>query len=518
MFTSVDKAKHENISFSILDSRSIKHEALDQSVIKIKTPNQLNNSLPQVEPRTMEQPQQFHQILRHLPPRRHSVHPNSPNSNHQFGQYVSTNKVVVKRLGNTTISSTARNGIGLLPTSFKQNIPAVHQLMSNGNLVRVSTASPQTTNVANSTTAPQTSDSRDHIIAQLQEQNRELKKALIDIRKESSEVGYRMNRWASNITQMLNKFQTIPSPQQKPKVKITARKSTSPNVPPYNFREHSTPSPSSQSTATAVVPAKLRQHPVRILKSTPETKLVAYRSPVFPVKDSKILGLLECNLYQTQYFAHVKRNTFNTTQNIEIIKPTQMLDAVLKALIHDDLLNLFVLRDDNKPLADKTKALTWKCYPMVKELFGSVVNMLSMRKFNKKVDPQSIEQFLRNRILKNLNSPNTSVSATVTVTRTAPQLVQPSGITRISPPKNMIRDKAVIVRHFSPPKDVDRDSRSRSSEIMKSDDHSNGSNEKDNAAEVHNFRMMDEELNDDGDEYYGEDDDDEMFVLDADEN
>lgn len=524
MFTSIDKTTNDNVSFSIVDSRSIKHEQADQSVIKIRTPNQLNNSLPHLESRMDHPPLPppvYQQVLRvrdedrrqtTLPPRRHSVHPNSTQ------QFVS-NRVVVKRLGNTTIT-TARNGIGI-PASIKQNMPAVQQLMSNGNLVKFTTASPQTNTNNIHGVPPTNSDSRDHIIAQLQEQNRELKKALIDIRKESSEIGYRMNRWSSNITQMLNKFNSIQSPQQKPKVKITARKSTSPSVPPpYNFREHSSP-----PTTLNVV----RQQPIRIgqLKQAPDSKLVAYRSPVFPVRDAKILGLLECNLYQTQYFAHVKRNTFNTIQNIVITKPTQMLDSVLKALVHDDLLIQFVLKDDYKPLSDKTKALTWKCYPMVKELFASVVNMMSMRKFNKKVDPQSIEQFLRNKILKNQQNQSEtsqpSVSATVTITRTAPQSIQStSGITRVSPPKITEggEKRAVIIRNYTPPNEADRNSRSRSSSEVKSDDISNGSNDNKDITAKDDVRAIEDEYNNEeyDNEYYDDDDDEDMFVLDPEEN
>lgn len=518
-----------------MDARSIKDESTDQMVIKVRTPNQVNNTLQRTNP--TDQPQRStlqqalerqHLSLNVMPPRRHSVHPGSAPSPSSNGTvtFNGNNKVIVKRLGSTTIS-TQRNGgsVQLPPNVTKQSPPALRQMMSNGELVsRVNLSHHQSTSLAqmqnqHSHESQSRPDARDHIISKLQEQNRELKKALIDIRTESSEIVLRVNRWSSRITHMLNKFQSIQSPKSQPvqqqstaqvlassmmpgpRTKVTARKSTSPMQPTYVNRSSMSPPPLQQMSrqisnlppdhhariikryGSGYLMMAQQQHQqqaktiqqqstIRVLKTAAtDSKTVPFRSPVFPIKDDKVLGLLECNLYQAQYFAHIKRNTFNLVSHFDISKPTQMLDSVLKTLIHEDLLNKFMLNDN---IVNGVPTVTWKNFPMVKDLFNAVVNMVSMRKFEKKVDPLSIDQFLKNKIIKHLQLAGRSVSATVTITRTQPPPStsstnnMPVTIRAVSPTE-MPKSRTTLVKV--------RSDRSGSSPVTKSNENSNDASE-----------------------------------------
>lgn len=544
-----------------MDARSIKDESSDYAVIKVRTPNQLNDSVQSPSPTAVQAA--LEKIRRQgFPQRRHSVHPGSQMPTPSPHHYVSlNNKVVVKRLGNTTIS-TARNG-QLSPSLVKQSAPAFRQLVSHsGNLVRLSAApatNQSTTATATSSQLPSSiaaSDPRDHIIAKLQEQNRELKRALIDIRSEGNEIIYRTNRWTARISQILNKLQSIPSSptsQQQgqqtsqpaqvmlgPRTKITARKSTSPMQSPYIVRDR--PSPPQQQQVTTEMrryvqrlapkppvmttksitqqapPIRIVRQPQQTESSQPPrgvTRTVAYRSPVFPVKEQKILGLLECNLYQSQYFVHVKRNTFTLVQNLEITKPTQMLDSVLKTLIHEDLLKKFVVGNDlsHRATNDTTRPPSWRAYPMIRDLFNSVVNMISMRKFSKKVDPLSIDQFLKNKVLKNLSAQQKppSVSATVTVSRSDNPDSTTTFIRRLSPPSKPPQPR------FSPPK-LDENSNGSAS-TGKSSEHADTSKmiENDEINEAEEFALEDEEAPMDEDEEGYEEFEEEMFTFEDDE-
>lgn len=515
-----------------MDARSIKDESTDQMVIKVRTPNQVNNSLhrtntsDQPTRSTLQQALERQNInLNVMPPRRHSVHPGSAPSPSSNGTvtFNGNNKVIVKRLGSTTIS-TQRNsgGVQLPPNVTKLSPPTIRQMMSNGELVtRVNLSHHQSTSLAqmqnqHSRESQSRPDARDHIISKLQEQNRELKKALIDIRTESSEIVLGVNRWSSRITHMLNKFQSIQSPKSQavpqstlqqlasssmpgPRTKVTARKSTSPMQPTYVNRSSMSPPPlqqmsrqvsisnlpqdqqsrivkrygagylmMSQQQHQQQVKAIQQQSTIRVLKTAAtDSKTAPFRSPVFPIKDDKVLGLLECNLYQSQYFAHIKRSTFNLVSHFDISKPTQMLDSVLKTLIHEDLLNKFMLNDN---IVNGVPAITWKNFPMVKDLFNAVVNMVSMRKFEKKVDPLSIDQFLKNKIIKHLQLAGRSVSATVTITRTQPPTStrsanSPVTIRAVSPAE-MPKSRTTLVKI-----------RSDGSPVTKSNENSNDASE-----------------------------------------
>lgn len=487
MFKSVDKTKNENISLNILDPRTIKDEMMDEhAVIKIRTPHQVNSSY-EIEGRQVMPPAVMRANT--MPPRRHSVHPGAP-----VPQFISNNnKVVVKRLGNTTIS--ARNGF---PMTMKQSPVNVVKDMITGNLVTVTQPSPPKN-------SPPT-DPRDHLIVQLQEQNRELKKALIEARRENTDSINRMHRSNNNISLLLSKFQTIPSPQQVivqqgfagVRTKLTARKSTSPMQPSYSVEERSSTPPQTTTVnrlmtmqkpaqpqpvryqqpvryvprlmpkpPTMMTPSNMQQttrppQQIRLLKTTNPT--TGYRSPLLPIKDPKELGVLECNLYQSQYFAHVKRSTFSLICDIEVVKPPQMLEAVLKTLLHDSLLRSFTLNENYIP----GQTLTWKSFPMVQELYAAIVNMISIRKFNKKVCPKSLKEFLQKLVIKNMNQMKPSVQATVTITRTDSSQPSQTFVRMAStPPPGGVTFRATS------PKSADISNHSNDTSTTKSNENSN---------------------------------------------
>lgn len=442
----------------IISPNNIKAEKSEVGTISVRTPIQVNESIR-------------NQIIRGSV-QRQAV----PNQQQLTRVITGVNKngstVVLKRLGNTTIRSLPP----ISQTLVTRSGPPITLRRMSAITPEMRQQHPKINHVI---------DIRDHIIKELQEQNREMKKTLFDFKKETAAMNARLKTWADTIDVMLVKFSRLSQPrhtivnQNQPNqnnVNQIAKKSTS-QVSPSPREQMKTPtnitfkepsprvespahsnSPPSPKIAARIIPdrtAKPRYLPevmasqirvpanptpapqVRIVVKPLQPTLVApnpsqkrkleldepeegekmkgFVTPKFPLTNFDDLVESEELLHQIQYFAHVKRVIYANFSGMFIEKPSLMLDIVLKSIIHSDLMK--ILKHSEEKTEDNPQE-DIRDFPMVIDLFSSLVNMVSMNKFKKRVDPKSIQEFLKRKFTK--RDKKIEKAAKVTET-TAPQ-------------------------------------------------------------------------------------------------
>lgn len=378
------------------DLEDIKAERVEKALIKVRTPGQLNDSVTKADENGKNAYTSFKRIQ-----------PGTVRGATVIGKFPN-NSVVLKRLGNTTIRTIAK-----IPSN-----PLLAEACNNNNNVKQIAYRRMSVMPRDEANSSPTADVRDHIIQKLQEQNREMKKALIDFNREAIALKSRFNNWSNSIESMLEKFSKLPQPQGVPrtKVKITARKSTSPRITrcmpprsesPPNIETPQKSQPSPKNVKIQVVPApavnksNINVEPSKVVQQQRAKKvsqLAQSFSTEFPITSLDTLRDFDRVLHQVQYFAHVKRNISSSFKDVQVRDPKFMLEHVLKSLIHPDLIGQLTYNQVNdKSVSNRANI---KHFPTFLDLFSSLVNTLSMRTFQKKVDPNSINTFIKNKLNK----------------------------------------------------------------------------------------------------------------------
>jgi hypothetical protein len=461
---SIDDQQHD-----IISPNQIKSEKSEVGLIKIRTPGQLNESVrTSIMRNSLQQPLSSHQQQQQSSMRAMN------------GQ---NNNFVLKRLGNTTIRSVPQipQNKSLISETYQSNLVT----RSSGPPLRRMSAMPS----ENRQVKPNiVIDIRDHIIKELQEQNREMKKTLYNFKKEATQMNMRLKVWTDSIDTMLVKFSRLSNPlhekQISPKQNIPKQPSPPMNQPSLNprrcaikstsistvkqpptvviFKEPSpriespasnisniqpspkTPSNTSQSSFSILrnsisniktpesISVKLSQPspPVRIVARpslpvalSPARQIIkpnvpneqvkrkyesdddegenevfeSYVAPDLPMTQLDDLVEIEDLLHKQLYFSHMKGLIYSKFRDISIEKPSLMLDIVLKHILHVDLIKH--LKHNGEKSHDNLQE-DIRDFPLVIDLFSSLVNMLSLSKFKKRVDPKSIQEFIKRKFTK----------------------------------------------------------------------------------------------------------------------
>lgn len=303
----------------------------------------------------------------------------------------SAGQILVKRLGSTTIRTVPA-------TAMKQAAKAQLVKMANGSYQThpaYTTMTPRSIPQAPypkpvaSTLYQSPMDPRDDIIRQLQEQNREMKKMLLECRREANQIQVKMRRWTVVINEVLGKVQRLQSPRmmkavvQQPIV-IAAK------PPPPSLVPATTPKTGgTQMKVTARKSTSLPPHP---------SNDIVFRSPAFPIKSLGSLKLFEGDLRNNEFFEFVTQKLMATISKFKIEKPATLLAYVLQTLINPSLLACMVWDYQESSAHDAAQRLALLKFRRFRELYSRLVNNMSKILYGKNLDPAAVERFLRTKL------------------------------------------------------------------------------------------------------------------------
>jgi hypothetical protein len=296
-------------------------------------------------------------------------------------------KVLIKRLGSTTIRS--------LP-SANLKLAAKAQLvkMANGsyqthpaytNPPRIPLPSPQSSSPkSNPTLYRAPPDPRDDIIRQLQEQNREMKKMLLECRREASQVQTKMRRWTVTINEVLGRVQKLQAPGTYRAVpsKPTVVSGHPPPLPP-------------SPTVTTLMKVTARKSTSLPSPQPPIASDIIFRSPAFPIKTFSSLKSFENDLRNREFFDFVGQKLMITINKFKIEKPAALLAYVLQTLLNTSLLSIMVWEQTE---TTEPKRLALVNFKRIRELYSRLVNNMSKGLYGKNLDPAAVERFLRSKL------------------------------------------------------------------------------------------------------------------------
>lgn len=203
-------------------------------------------------------------------------------------------------------------------------------------------------------------DHRDSYIRHLLDQNREMKKMLIEFRREAGQIHLKMRRWTVSITDVLNRVQNI----KIPVMKIVDK------------------SP--------------------LTKPSPSNKTQLFRTPVLPIKLLSTLKQFEMDLKNKQYFDFVFQKVMVINTKMRTDRVPSMFSNALQSIIDPTLLGNFVwyapVPKGTHPVNPPKLPLSLKFFIKFLEFFARVVQAMSMYLYRRNIDPRAIEQFLRSKI------------------------------------------------------------------------------------------------------------------------
>jgi hypothetical protein len=346
----------------ISDVQTMKHEAPESSMnfIKVRTPTSINNG----------------------------------------ANGAGSGRILVKRLGSTTI----------------RTVPAQHMKQAaKAQLVKMANGSYQT-HPAYSPTLPRSlppqapqpkpmiptlyrsqPDPRDDIIRQLQEQNREMKKMLLECRREAGQIQMKMRRWTVVINDVLGKVQRLQVPGavkafvQKPTVVAPKPMPPPPPVP-------APPTPKTSGTVMKVTARKSTSMPPH----PPPPTDVVFRSPAFPMKNFSHLKNFEGDLKNREFFDFISQKLMTIISKFKIEKPATLLAYVLQTLINPSLLACMIWDHQDCSLHDAAQRLALLNFRRFRDLYSRLVNNMSKILYGKNLDPAAIERFLRSKLYSDL--------------------------------------------------------------------------------------------------------------------
>ena len=309
-------------------------------------------------------------------------------------------RIMVKRLGSTTIRSVPS------VNTMKQAAKAQLVKMANGNYqthpayttsppnYRPVVHAPLPKPVTTLYRAPP--DPRDDIIRQLQEQNREMKKMLVECRREASQIQTKTRRWTVAINEVLGRVQRLQAPGI---MKAVPQKPTMvPLLPPPM-----PPAPMLTALKSGPVMKVTARKSTSLPPPPPVAADVVFRSPAFPIKSFSSLKTFESDLKNRDFFDFVGQKLMGTISKFKIEKPATLLAYVLQTLVNPSLLSNMVWDNGEIiPPPETPQRLALANFWRLRELYSRLVNNMSKNLYGKNLDPAAVERFLRSKVFSDL--------------------------------------------------------------------------------------------------------------------
>lgn len=311
---------------------------------------------------------------------------------------------LVKRLGNTTIRT-----MKSVPLK-KISMEVMDALQKNQ---QVQKSSFQHTSMIDDQKVQQNLPSNEQFyIKQLEDQNREMKKMLLESRREAAQIQMRMHKLTNQINAVLTKCipisKTRPYPAMKHQSQATLIRSSLPEA---------TVSNSSKQYFKVVQ----RNIPM----TTTGTLNVSLVMPAFPLKSLDTFKRLETDLTNRDFFDHVVKRLLSINKR-NFTNPTHLLNSVLQSTVSIEFLQKF--NWEILPISENVLNTGggFKTFLRFRNVFHRVCNALMQINFGKNIEISIIESFLKAKCnKKGSNSQNAIIRKEIE--------------TKIPPPSNSIK-------------------------------------------------------------------------------
>jgi len=225
-------------------------------------------------------------------------------------------------------------------------------------------------------------------IKQLEDENKEMKKVLMECRKEAVAIQMRTHKLTNLINATVAKCNAKRplSGLKHPIVTVST-----PQLPVSPQQPQQIPGQSSllQRKQFKVLPRKNSN-------VTAKGNIVC-RVPVFPISRLQILKQLEIDLSKKEFSEYVFQKLYNVNNKSDIDKPSVLLNNTLNSIIDSKLMGQFQY-DESLDMNEGSESESFKSLQRVRVLYGKLVNALSNTIFSKSVDMVALEKFVKNKI------------------------------------------------------------------------------------------------------------------------
>jgi hypothetical protein len=286
---------------------------------------------------------------------------NSPNPNANIMKVLTPQRTFSPAPSNLKIISPTR----VVP---KSNIIKIQQPLQQ--VTRTQPQSVPSTVTATGKISPHARYTNESYVKELEDQNKEMKRMLLDMRRDATQIQMRMHKITNQINSFLSKSsfaKPISSAALEPIEKVVKVGTQLCPKPP-------------------VTTGIIKQSPIVL--------------PSFPVKRPDVLKQLESDLRNRQFFDHVYSKLLAINKVKEISGPVSMLLNVLDSII--DPILLAQIKWDDTTYTEKTFSMEgpiqFKLYVRTRSLFHRIANCLTNLKFGKNVDSNAVENFLKRKV------------------------------------------------------------------------------------------------------------------------
>lgn len=219
-------------------------------------------------------------------------------------------------------------------------------------------------------------------IKELEEENKTMKKMLIECRREAVAVQMRTHKLTNLINATLSKCNV-----KRPTLKLNHMLQSKPTLIPQQ---------------SPVIPQKQFQVIPRKSHNIANKGNVVCRVPVFPITRLGILKQLEIDLSKKEFSEYVFQKLYAVNNKADIEKPSVLLNNTLNSIIDPKLMGLFQYEESPEP-TNHSECEYFKSLQRVRVLYGKLVNALSNTIFTKSVDMVALEKFVKNKISSHRN-------------------------------------------------------------------------------------------------------------------
>ncbi|CAG9800661.1 unnamed protein product [Chironomus riparius] len=361
----MDQKLETSIKISNIQSlQEIKQEKepIEESTIKIRTISEINQSPP----------------------------PQSPKNNvlvsKQHPQQILSKHIVVRKVPNA-------------PTNIKH--PQMTRVIAtNGsNIIKGPFPEPVVKPTINYTVPPVL----EAYIKQLEDENKEMKKVLMECRKEAVAIQMRTHKLTNLINATVAKCNSK-RPLSGLKQPIVAVSAPQLLISPQQSQQIQAQQHQMQSPPTQSGLMQRKQFKVLPRKGNNVTAKgnIVCRVPIFPISRLPIIKQLELDLSKKEFSEYVFQKLYNVNNKSDIDKPSILLNNTLNSIIDPKLMGQFqyeVPPDSN----ESSECEYFKSLQRVRVLYGKLVNSLSNTIFAKSVDMVALEKFVKNKISAHRN-------------------------------------------------------------------------------------------------------------------
>ncbi|KAG5678421.1 hypothetical protein PVAND_008095 [Polypedilum vanderplanki] len=205
-------------------------------------------------------------------------------------------------------------------------------------------------------------------IKSLEEQNKEMRKILLESRREVVQVQLKMHKLTNQINMVLAKCNTARPISLQKNIQQT---------------QHSSTTSSQQNTSI----------------SNANVKRTTARIPIFPITKMSILEQFEIDLSKREISEYVFNKLFVLNDKSDIDRPTTLLSTVLESIIDPHLLSqLQWTPPDDESYRGNLEEIDVNYFShleKVKVFYAKLVNSLANKNFKRPIDKTSIDEFLR---------------------------------------------------------------------------------------------------------------------------